>query len=156
MRKVFAAVLGALLLLTACTGRFHTDAEMVYFSFSHSGMRSDSIYTLSAEKTEGGWQVKLDLLAGSMLHTLPMTQEEADVLAGLLDAYKLWTWAGFDKADLRVLDGTAFDLCIRFGDGKKLYASGSNAFPKGYPEAKTAIEAFFIQLVEDKGIGSPF
>ena len=149
-------MLGALILLTACAGRFHTDAGMAYFSFSHSGMRSDSIYTLSAEKTEAGWQAKLDLLAGSMLHTLPMTREEADVLRSMLDTYKLWDWAGFDKADLRALDGTAFDLAIRFDDGKKLYASGSNTFPKGYTEAKAAIEAFFIQLMEARGIDAPF
>lgn len=156
VRKAFAALLSALLLLTACTGRFHTDAEMAYFSFSHSGMRSDSIYTLSAEKTEQGWQAKLDLFAGSMIHVLPMTQEEANVLSGLLDTYDLWGWSGFDKADLRALDGTAFNLFIRFEGGESLSASGSNAFPKGYAEAKMAIEAFFAQIMEAKGIDNPF
>ena len=157
MKKRFAAVLAAaMLLLTSCAGRFHTEAPMESFSFSHSGMHSDSIYTLSIQKTEQGWRAELDLLAGNRLHILPVSQAEADALAALLDAHDLWSWAGFDKVDKRVLDGTGFDLNIRFADGKKLIASGSNAFPKGYNEAKEAIKAFFIQIMENKGISNPF
>ena len=157
MRKALTAVLtAALLLLSACTGRFHTEAPMESFSFSHSGMRTDSIYILTAEKTGHGWQAELSLFCGEKLYTLPMSQAEADGLAALLDAHDLWSWNGFDKVDKRVLDGTGFDLNIRFADGKELTASGSNAFPKGYNEAKASIKAFFVQLMENKGISIPF
>jgi len=155
MKKMFAAVLAAvMLLLTSCAGRFHTEAPMESFSFSHSGMRSDSIYTLSAQRTEQGWQAELSLLCGEKLYTLPMA--EADALAALMDSHDLWSWNGFDKVDKRVLDGTGFDLNIRFADGKELTASGSNAFPKGYNEAKEAIKAYFIQIMENNGISNPF
>lgn len=156
MKKLFAAALAAVLLLTACSGRFHTDAPMESFVFSHSGMHTGSIYTLSAQRTEQGWQAELSLFCGEKLYTLPLSQAEADSLAALLDAHDLWSWNGFDKVDRRVQDGTAFDLTIRFADGKKLFASGSNAFPKGYHEAKASIKAFFVQVMENNGISNPF
>ena len=111
MRKLFAAALAAvLLLLTGCTGRFHTDAPMESFVFSHSGMRTDSIYTLSARRTEQGWQAELSLFCGEKLYTLPMSQAEADGLAALLDAH-----------DLEKIDASGCVFCRKVNAGTPLY-----------------------------------
>jgi len=154
-RIVTAALIAALALLTACTGRFHTDAPMERFRFLHSGMSTGDIYTLTAEKTDEGWEAAFDLFCTHEFR-LPMTQEDADALAAIIDSQDLWAWNGFDKAPRNVKDGSGFDLHIRFADGQKLSASGENAFPDGYAAAESAILEYFIHLMEKNGMTNPF
>jgi len=61
---------------------------------------------------------------------------------------RLDRWDGFDKSSRRALDGTGFSLTMVTAEGKLVEANGSNAFPKGYAEAKAAIEAVFAPYVD--------
>jgi len=142
--------------LSACTASFHTDAPMTRFSFMHSGAHTGLIYTLSAGKGETGWQAEISLLAGEREHVLEMTEEDAERLTALAEEHNLQSWAGFDQSARNVLDGTGFSLTIGYADGQRLYAEGSNAFPKGYREARGEILDFFGELMERNGLESPF
>ncbi|MCR5485844.1 MAG: hypothetical protein K6F09_09650 [Clostridiales bacterium] len=53
-------------------------------------------------------------------------------LAGLLNECDTESWDGFSGSDPRVLDGSSFTFEAKLKDGKRIYASGSNAFPDGY------------------------
>ena len=128
---------------------------MERFSFSHAGMPSDSSYTLTAEKTGGGWQAHFDLFC-TQEFTLPMSQEDADMLYGLLDACDLWGWNGFRKVDRIASDGESFRLNVSFADGQKISASGSSRFPDDYGAAVNAVKAVFIQIMENNGMDNPF
>lgn len=150
------ALLALLLCLCSCTRPIKTDAPMCRFSFSHTGMHTGLIYTLAASETDAGWQAELSLLAGEREHVLEMTQEEAQALANIVQKHALNRWNGFDKVDRRALDGTGFELVIDYEDGQHLYASGSNAFPKGYREAHEEIRSFFAELMERNGLEVPF
>lgn len=156
--KIWRAVLLCLclLMLGGCAAPVRTDAALSRFSFSHSGMHTGRIFSLAAERTVDGWQAQLDLFCGQQVLTLPMAPEEAGKLEELIDSCNLWAWNGFKKADRRMLDGEGFDLYVSFADGQKLRASGSNAFPKSYAAAESAIKDFFIQLMEKNGFENSF
>ena len=148
-------LLATVLLLCSCKRPFETDAPMCGFAFSHSGMHTGLIYTLSAEKNGGGWRADLSLLCGELEYSLPMTEEEVRELEALVEAFCMTEWNGFDKVDHNALDGTAFELTIRYEDGQKVDASGSNAFPEGYAAAHEAVLNFFGKLMEKNGIENP-
>lgn len=149
-------LLTILMTAAACSKTLRTDAPMTGFSFSHSGMHTGFIYTLSAARTESGWQADLSLLAGEQEYEFHMTEEEAGELTGLVKAHELNRWNGFDKVDRSALDGYSFEMTIDYEDGQHLYASGSNTFPKGYNAAHEAILKFFGELMEKNGIENPF
>jgi len=148
-------VLAVLLTASACSKPLRTDAPISSFSFSHSGMHTGLIYTLSAARTETGWQANLSLLAGEREYILEMTEAEAEDLAAIVRKHELNRWNGFDRVDRTALDGTDFDLKIHYEDGQTLSASGSNAFPKGYKEAHEEILDFFGELMERNGLENP-
>ena len=146
------ALTAAAILLCACSGKRQTDAPLMRFSFSHSGMHSGLIYTLTAADTGHGWQADVSLLCGECMYVLDMSEEDADRLTALVQECNLQTWAGFDKNDPRCRDGTGFSLSMDFADGTHVYAEGSNAFPKDYGAAHQAILAYFDELLEKNGI----
>jgi len=157
MKRLFGVILCmGLLGLGACTAPFHTDAPIRSLSFSHTGMHTGLIYTLTAAQTDAGWQANLSLLAGEEEHVLEMTEADAARLNALAEEHNLQSWAGFDRSDRHALDGTGFRLSIDYEDGQHLYARGSNAFPKGYKEAHAEIRKFFGELMEKNGIENPF
>ncbi len=156
-RFLLGLLLSAVLLtVCGCVRPLKTDAPMTSFSFSHSGMHSGLIYTLSAEKDGDGWRADLSLLAGDREYELDMTEEEAEALNALVETHKLTGWNGFDKVDRLALDGTDFELRIGYEDGQEVCASGSNAFPKGYREAREAILELFGEMMERNGMENPF
>ena len=53
-------------------------------------------------------------------------------LARKFEELGLASWDGFSKSAYGVLDGTTFSFEAEMGDGKKIFACGSNAFPKNY------------------------
>ena len=156
--RIFIVLLLTAVLLTvsACSKPIRTDAPMSSFSFTHSGMHTGLIYTLSAARTETGWHAELSLLAREKEYVLEMTEAEAEELAAIVRRHELNRWNGFDRVDRTAKDGTSFDLNIRYEDGQALSASGSNAFPKGYREAHEDIIGFFGALMEQNGLENPF
>lgn len=155
MRRLMGILLLGMLLLSSCAGMVHTDAPMEHFTFSHFGMSTGSIYTMTAERTDSGWKAHFDLFCTHEFE-VPLQQAEADELVRLMDELNLWKWNGFDRADRRVEDGEGFSLNVRFADGTKISASGDNAFPEGYADAEEAIRRIFIELLEKNGIDNPF
>lgn len=145
----------AALCLCACSRTFRTDAPMTGFSFSHSGMHTGHIYTLSAYKTDTGWLADISLLGGEKEYVLDLTDDESEKLAELADEHQLKSWAGFNKSDPRCKDGTGFILSIDYADKKHLYAKGSNAFPKNYESAHNAILSYFNEIMQNNGIENP-
>lgn len=152
-----ASVIALIVILTAaCSKPVVTDAPVTSLSFSHSGMHTGLIYTLTAACTESGWQADMSLLAGEQEVTVQMTDADAEALMEIVRKHELNKWDGFDKADRRVQDGKGFELHISYDDGQTVYASGSNAFPKGYDAAHGDIKRFFVELMERSGFEDPF
>ncbi|MBE5775498.1 MAG: hypothetical protein E7337_16500 [Clostridiales bacterium] len=150
-RACAALLLTGLLVFTSCAGPPRTGAPLERFSFSHSGMSTGSIYTLTVLRTDGGWKMKADLFC-SHEYEFPMSQEDVRRLTQLIDSHELWKWNGYDRADRHVHDGEGFDLRIWFEDGQEISASGENSFPAGYRAAEDAVKTFFIEIMETNGI----
>ncbi|SCH10811.1 Uncharacterised protein [uncultured Clostridium sp.] len=58
---------------------------------------------------------------------------EAEVLEKarvILETYDVASWADFRENDPNVLDGYSMSFQVKFTDGRKIEASGSNQFPK--------------------------
>lgn len=52
----------------------------------------------------------------------------------LIRKIKIPDWSGFMGSDPNVLDGTSFRFEAVLSDDTKIFANGTNAYPKGYPE----------------------
>ena len=120
------------------------------FSCSYSGESVDAIRSYAIRRTERGYLADMDLFAGQMRVILSMTQDEVDDFAAILG--DLSAWDGFHGSLSGVLDGERFDLHIAYADGTSVDAGGDNAFPEGYFETKSAIDAFFDGLMKQYGI----
>lgn len=64
-------------------------------------------------------------------------------ISKLMERLNIQSWNGFSKSNDFVLDGEGFSLSVDFEDGKHIYASGSNSFPKNYSE----FESEFLEIV---------
>ena len=62
-------------------------------------------------------------------------------LAGLTHACDTPGWDGFSGSDPRVLDGTTFTFRAKLADGRQVYATGSNAYPKHYHEFRQGLRS---------------
>lgn len=120
------------------------------FSCVYSGESVDAIRSYAIRGTDRGYLADMSLFAGQMRVILSITEDEVDVFAAILG--DLSAWDGFNGNHSGVLDGERFDLHIAYADGTGIDAWGDNAFPEGYLETKSAIDAFFHGLMEQYGI----
>lgn len=153
MKRLFFLMF-LLLALFGCNfpDRPATDAAIEAFSFRHSGMSTEEIYTYSVRKDGGRYLADFDLFCQFEFHDVPLEDEDAAALKTLMDEYSLREWNGFAKSNSFVLDGESFGLSAAFADGKTLQASGNNAFPRGYHEGAAAIKRFFAEIMDKHGI----
>lgn len=152
--KRLLAVLIAMLALSGCSSpdQKGTDAALTSFSYSHSGMSTDEIYTYSVRMEEGCYLADFDLYCRFELYGVPMDNAEVQTLEKLINDSGLWVWNGFSKRNTHVLDGESFALSATFVDGGTLKANGNNAFPSGYYEGSAAICNFFEDFMDRYGI----
>lgn len=152
--KRLLAVLIALLALSGCSlsDKNGKDAALTSFSYSHSGMSTDEIYTYSVRMEEGRYLADFDLYCRFELCDVPMDNAEVQALEKLIKDSGLWAWNGFSESDAYVLDGESFGLSAAFADGRTLEACGNNAFPAGYREGAAAICNFFENFMDRHGI----
>ncbi len=93
------------------------------------------------------WEVTLEdgryLLREDDGEPRALAPELAAELRGVIGAYGLESWDGFDETNPYVLDGEGFWLELDFADGTTVAASGENAFPDHYHDATDGIEEVF-------------
>ncbi len=110
-----------------------------------SGMRETEIYELmcGGDTTEVSSYV-LRYASGKEDRQLckQVTVDTAEVI-GLLNDCRVMSWNGFSgKNPPHVLDGYMFTFRAVVNDGKKIYADGSNNYPKHYHDFKTKISEY--------------
>ena len=159
MVGVCAALIGlvALLcfLLSGCHGvDIDENAQITTFAYSHSGMTVDSIYSYTVEKNDNTGEITAvyEMNAGYETYSLHADAELLQALTAIVREHALARWDGFDKVHPHMLDGSGFDLHVRFDDGSGITASGSNRFPGGYAEAADAIDELFLGYLAEQGI----
>ena len=116
------------------------------FFYSCSGESVDAIRSFEIRRTDRGYLADILLLAGQVRLILSITEEEVAALSGSLG--DLSAWDGFSGEDPCMLDGESFRLNIAYAGGLVVAARGNNAFPEGYFDAKSAINAFFYGLMD--------
>ena len=117
---------------------------IVRFRYSYQGSIGGDSYSYELKAGDNGAELSFD----SMLHrdygelTGPVGKDFIDALDALIEETKIYKWDGFDKTATGVLDGDGFSLHVTFADGKRLNASGTNAYPNGYGDFKRKLDEF--------------
>jgi len=144
-----AALMGILLMLPGCAPKPLSEPfALTAFTWQHRGSHTGLIYSYAAEGTEAGTRLLLSLNAGDRELEILTEEDVLGQLGAIAAEHRLDRWDGFDKSDRRALDGTGFTLTMITADGEIIEAHGSNAFPKGYGEAKAAIEEVFEEFID--------
>lgn len=125
-----------------------------YFCYSNSGSSTYEIYSYEVMRNEenGERMVICEFHCGNETYELPADEELMQELQMLIDQHELRKWDGFSQTDSTVLDGSGFFLNITFADGSGITAHGSNSFPDGFSDAKSAIDELFISYLEKSGV----
>lgn len=162
MRRLLLLFISMIILFSGCTMNFEpvssTKAEInanplviKSFSFSHSGMSTDQIYSYSAEQAENDVHLYLELNAGNQIVDVVVAEPVLERLGEIAGKYRIDRWDGFHKTNDMVLDGEGFSLYIVLADGSTISAGGSNAFPENYGNAESDICRLFEDLIDQYG-----
>ncbi len=141
-------------LLMGCAGPaepLEQPIPLTSFTFMARGMSTADIYSYSAEKTEEGTHLHLELNCGYNVIDVTVQEDVLGELGAIAAEYRLDTWDGFDKSKKRVSDGEGFTLSMTTADGLNIYANGSSAFPDNYSDARRAIDELFQGLIDMLG-----
>jgi len=130
------------------------DTIMETFCYSNFGSSTYEIYSYEVTRNggTGEWMVIYELHCGNETYELPADAELTRELQLLIEQHELRKWDGFSQTDSMVLDGSGFSLNIAFADGSGIAAHGSNSFPDGFSDAKSAIDELFISYLEKSGV----
>lgn len=118
------------------------------FFFHCSGSTAESCISYEVYETKGGHLARIELF-GRYILLFPMTDEDLTALNQLIED-DLLLWDGFDGQEdsaAMALDGERFSLRVRYADGTALSAQGTNLFPAGYVEGRSAIVQLFDGLM---------
>lgn len=145
-------LMSILTMLTGCAPKpLSEPLALTAFTWQHRGSYTGLIYSYTAERTEAGDRLLLSLNAGSRELDILVEEDVMGQLGAIAAEHRLDRWDGFDKNDRRAMDGTGFTLTMTTAEGETIEARGSNAFPKGYTEAKAAIEGVFEGFIVSEG-----
>ena len=101
----------------------------IYVSYRVTNMRDSRIYIFNINENEGKYELRR--YDDEVLVSTDMDKNDINVLKDALVSGHVNKWDGFNKSNKHVMDGEMFDFESRI-NGIKIYATGSNSFPKGY------------------------
>lgn len=152
-----ASILAVLMLVAGCTnpgavppdtaGIPEEPVALTEFTFSERGSSIDSIYSYTAERTETGAFLHIELNCGRDIIEVEAEEDVLGELGAIASEYRLDMWDGFDKNKKRVSDGRGFTLSMTTADGREISARGSNSFPDNYSDARRAINELFQKYI---------
>jgi hypothetical protein len=112
------------------------NSNNIVLMFRFSNMRSSYYYIFTINEVEKS--LKSLGYKDEVLFETDLDNEDISKIKNAIVSNRVNTWDGFDKADNRVSDGEMFTLDLKIND-IKIYANGSNSFPKNYREFKNKI-----------------
>lgn len=127
------AVLAAALLF-GCKAKKSADwdnVKITSFSYSQSGMGTDSIYTYTLTRENGKAVLHADLNAGYYEADAELDESAFDTLSEIARQYKLEEWDGFDKVNKMALDGSSFGLHISLEGREQHRCIRQQQLPRG-------------------------
>lgn len=152
MKRLIAAFLSIAFLLgaSACVKGESKIKKITSFekiTLTVSGMRMGEGYELV--RTDDGYTLSQysgffnmddeDSKEENLINRVTLGQQEYQKMIELLNECNFGSWNGFDRANRHVLDGEMFTLKATVNGSQRIYASGSNAFPKHYREFYSAL-----------------
>lgn len=146
MKPLIVAGLVLIMLMCCSVATGEESATIESFLYSYSGESMDAIRSYEIRMTARGYIADISIMAENTRLILSMTEEDVAALAGSLG--DLSAWDGFSVYNPDILDGESFHLDVAYTDGAGVSAWGSNAFPEGYFNIKSAVDDFFCMLME--------
>lgn len=150
-----AAAIIAAVMLFACASCSETEGKVKKITSFESvtlTVTNGRGWTEEYEITGSEAGAVLSLYKGSWLYNESVSKE-SDCLEGrreggkelyediiaLMNECKVGSWNGFSKSAKNVLDGYMFTFTAKVNGGEKIYATGSNAYPRRYSEFRDAV-----------------
>ena len=127
-------------------------SDIVYFSFYYGGgttVNGGSSYSAEASDDHIHLVIKPDGVSDDDVLELDVGYDFLEDLQEVIDKNDIGSWNGFDKTDTGVLDGQSFNLSIYMENGDVVNASGYEAYPDGFSDAASDIEALFMGVYEN-------
>lgn len=152
MRAVkMTAVITAMLFFCGCGNTGNSAGEqkkITQFSYHHAGSAADDVQSFVFSREEAGIRLYAEWNGGEEQLDVIVADAAMAELEEIVFAQQMQNWDGFDKTSKTASDGDSFALHVTFADGTSISARGSNAFPKGYGEAKNAFLDVFWEQAE--------
>lgn len=147
--KIMAAIAITALLGGCATGEKQADLKKItYFSYHHAGSAMDDAQSYAFSVGEDGVRFNAQWNGGTESLDVAVDEDVIERLEEIVSSYNMHKWDGFDKTSKHASDGDVFSLKVTFEDGTEISACGSNAFPKGYGEAKKAFLGVCLEQAE--------
>ena len=127
------------------------ESGIQYFSYRYNGSIGGNNHRYELTEKDGAVTFTFESMVYPDLGEA-RTEVNPQVLTRLKELYRelrLAEWDGYSKYNPLVLDGEGFALSIRFCDGGRLSADGTNAFPPRYGEFCDAMRAILDPLRDE-------
>ena len=87
--------------------------------------------------------------------TTVLDAETASKIEALYEKYKMWRWAGYNRAVMEVTDGTSYGLHILFRDGQDMGAAGYMVYPKDFGLFYDELEMILRPVIDQVKANTP-
>ena len=115
-------------------------------SFRYRSGGSDVRYAL--EQTADGYlaTVRLEGESADDAVTVPVGEDIADEIAGLLNDYDVMRWDGYHESERGVLNSDRFSFSVYFAEGSGISADGYMTVPENYDEVSEGLDEIFRRV----------
>ncbi len=140
MRNILLLII--LIMCTSITGgacnkknNIEDTPRIAHFEFSHIGTIGGDSHVFIVDVNGDSATFKAEgMMYRDFELACELSKEEVDRLNDICMVCKKYNWNGYHGNDRYVLDGSGFELTIKYDDGTRLSAEGMNAEPEGYSD----------------------
>ena len=125
-------------------------SDIVSFAYRYNGSIGGDSYSCTVERKDDGCVFSCQGMMWREFGKMSLPADPA-LLRQLKEMYlrlRLAEWDGFSQFARHVMDGDGFDLTIRFADGGRLEADGTNAYPPRYAAFCKERDALLRPLID--------
>lgn len=154
MRNILLLII--LIMCTSITGgacnkknNIEDTPRIAHFEFSHIGTIGGDSHVFIVDVNGDSATFKAEgMMYRDFELACELSKEEVDRLNDICMVCKKYNWNGYHGNDRYVLDGSGFELTIKYDDGTRLSAEGMNAEPEGYSDFERPMYDLLRQKVD--------
>ena len=83
-------------------------------------------------------------------HRTEITERELKDIAHIIEEEKIKQWNGFNKIARYVVDGTFWDILVKYQEGGILHARGYMKYPKDFQKGYSALVEYLERVITER------